>query len=176
MNPVAKLMQIIFKRPCDAYSVTAIAMILLPLIALLACFHFALGGDVRTVKLNQTMVAKIFISPGRSTILSFPTRPTKVILGNQGVYALEYVENDLAIAALSAHSNSDLFVYLDGRRFAFDLATVPSGGDTIVLVRDSLDEPDPVKGRSALKEKSKRPRVQTSHKTTVTLLRKPQNE
>ncbi len=95
------------------------------------------AGEVRTVRLNQTTVARIHVSPGRSTVLSFPTKPAKVILGNQGVFAIEYVENDLAIAALSQKSHSDLFVYLDGRRFAFDLSAVPSGADTIVLVRDA---------------------------------------
>ena len=79
----------------------------------------------------------ILVAPGRSVILSFPTKPTKVILGNQGVFAVEYVENDLAIAALSAHAGSDLFVYLEGRRFAFNLMSVPAGGDSIVLVRDA---------------------------------------
>ncbi|MBI2712746.1 MAG: hypothetical protein HYX41_07840 [Bdellovibrio sp.] len=99
------------------------------------------AGDVRTVKLSQTTVGRIYIMPGRSTVLSFPTKPAKVILGNQGVFAIEYVENDLAIAALTQHSHSDLFVYLDGRRFAFDLATVSTGGDTIVLVRDAIEGP-----------------------------------
>lgn len=106
----------------------------------LFCISSAHAHDVRTVKLNQMKVAKVFVSPGRSTILSFPTKPTKVILGNQGVFAVEYVENDLAIAALSSHSHSDLFAYLEGRRFAFDLVAVPSNGDTIVLVRDSAEE------------------------------------
>ena len=35
------------------------------------------------------------ITPGRTTVLSFPSRPTKVILGNRGVFAVEYVENDI---------------------------------------------------------------------------------
>ena len=73
--------------------------------------------DVRIVMLDQTTVGRISVSPGRSTILSFPSKPAKVILGNQGVFAVEYVENDLAIAALSVRSHSDLFVYLQGRRF-----------------------------------------------------------
>lgn len=131
----------LFVRPFDAYTLEAVLLVILPLLALLFCFHNAHAGTVRTVKLNQTLVAKIFVSPGRSTILSFPTKPTKVILGNQGVFAIEYVESDLAIATLTSHSDSDLFVYLDGRRFAFDLVTVPLDGDTIVLVRDTDEGP-----------------------------------
>ena len=117
------------------------AMILLSILFALFCFHQAHAKDVRTLRLDQTTVARIFISPGRSTILSFPSKPAKVILGNQGVFAVEYVENDLAIAALSGRSHSDLFVYLQGRRFAFDLAVIPAGGDTIVLIRDAVEDP-----------------------------------
>lgn len=146
MRVVDRWFQIVARR--DAYSVTAVCLVVLPLAAGLLCLAFAKAGDVRTVKLNQTLVAKINIVPGRSTVLSFPTRPTKVILGNQGEFAIEYVENDLALAALTSHSHSDLFVYLDGRRFAFDLVTVPSQGDTIVLVRDALDEPTVYRRRS----------------------------
>jgi hypothetical protein len=100
----------------------------------------ATSPGVRTVRLTSEMIAPIRITPGRSTVLSFPARPSKVILGNQGVFAVEYVDNDIAIAALSGRSSSDLFVYLEGRRFAFNLLSVASGGDSIVLVRDFVGE------------------------------------
>ena len=96
--------------------------------------------DVRTVKLGDLSIAPIRITPGRSTILSFPTKPSKVILGNQGMFAVEYVESDLASAAIRAGAHGNLFVYLEGRRFAFDLMTVPAGGDSIVVVRDEDDQ------------------------------------
>lgn len=120
-----------------------LAMVILSILFSLFCYRQAHAKDVRTVKLDQTSVARVYVAPGRSTILSFPSKPAKVILGNQGVFAVEYVENDLAIAALSGHSHSDLFVYLEGRRFAFDLESVTGGGDTIVLVRDAIEPPKP---------------------------------
>lgn len=92
--------------------------------------------DIRIVKLGNMSIAAIRITPGRSTILNFPTKPSKVILGNQGNFAVEYVESDLAIAALRPGARGNLFVYLEGRRFSFDLVTVPAGGDSIVEVRD----------------------------------------
>jgi hypothetical protein len=94
--------------------------------------------DARTLHLGSDKVASIRVTPGRSTVLSFPSRPVKVILGSQGAFAVEYVESDIAIAALSARSHSNMFVYLDGRRFAFDLAAVSSGGDELVFVRDEI--------------------------------------
>lgn len=106
----------------------------------LPLFLLAATG-ARTVYLSETDMASIRILPGRCTILSFPIKPSKVILGNQGLFAVEYVENDLAITALRASVRSNLFVYMEGRRFAFDLTTVLSGGDEIVLVRDTVEKP-----------------------------------
>ena len=100
----------------------------------------ALAAKARTVYLSETDMASIRVVPGRSTVLSFPIKPNKVILGNQGMFAVEYVENDLAIAALRGQARSNLFVYMEGRRFAFDLATVPASGDEIILVRDVVEK------------------------------------
>jgi hypothetical protein len=109
----------------------------------LSCAPAALANGVRTLKLNQTTVGKVYLTTGRSTVLSFPTKPNKVILGSQGGFGIEYVENDLAIAPLGGHSHSNLFVYEEGRRFAFDLIVVPGNADSIVLVRDAEDPSGP---------------------------------
>lgn len=109
------------------------------LLAALLFHYVAEAKKARTVYLNDKKMETISISPGRSTILSFPSKPSKVIVGNQGLFAVEYVENDLAIAAVRTPAHSNLFVYLEGRRFGFDLRTTAGGGDQIVLVRDSDD-------------------------------------
>lgn len=147
------------KRLLEFLDPDFLAIILIILLILFVFLPHAHAKDVRTVKLNQTTVAVVRVSPGRSTVLSFPTKPTKVILGNQGIFGLEYVENDLAIAALSPHSHSDLFVYLEGRRFAFDLVAVPSGGDTIVLVRDAPEIKEEVAPASRLQIHPRKPQV-----------------
>jgi hypothetical protein len=100
----------------------------------------AYAKDARVLRLSEKQVGKIIIVPGRTTILSFPAKPTKVILGNRGIFAIEYVENDIAIAATSSQARSNLFIYLEGRRFAFDLVTAPGGGDEIILVRDAQEK------------------------------------
>ncbi len=107
------------------------------LFALLPCLGFA--GQARTVYLSEKTMASVRVTPGRSTILSFPVKPNKVIVGNQGLFAVEYVETDLAIAALRGEARSNLFVYMEGRRFAFDLRTAPDG-DEIILVRDAVEK------------------------------------
>lgn len=142
------------KRPQFSAS-DVYAILILFALSLVFFLCRAQAKDVRKVKLDQNSVARIYVTPGRSTILSFPSRPSKVILGNQGVFAIEYVENDIAIAALSARSQSDLFVYLEGRRFAFDLVVSPNLNDTIVLVRDAVDEKKPGKSIAELPKKPK---------------------
>ena len=113
---------------------------------MIVCALSAFATKARTVYLSETDMASIRVVPGRSTILSFPIKPNKVILGNQGMFAVEYVENDLAIAALRGEARGNLFVYMEGRRFAFDLATVSASGDEIILVRDLVEKP--VRGKN----------------------------
>jgi len=106
---------------------------------------FAFGKDARTVRLSDERMAVIFIHPGQSVILNFPVKPNKVILGNKGLFSVEYVENDLAVSALTTQAKSNLFVFLTGRRFGFDLVTTSGPGDEIVLVRDRLEKSMPVR-------------------------------
>ena len=99
----------------------------------------AFSMKARTITLTDKKVARIKLKPGRSTIISFPMKPTKVILGNSGIFTVEYVDNDIALAALMSPARSNMFVYLYGKRFAFDLVTVRRRGDEIVIIRDAKD-------------------------------------
>lgn len=95
----------------------------------------------KSLHLKDTSVEKIRLSPGRTTVLNFPTKPRKVIVGDQGLFAIEYVEADLAIAPVKAGAVTNLFVYLEGRRFSFELISSNGDFDEIVLVRDVLSKP-----------------------------------
>ena len=110
-----------------------------PLIAatLLLLCQVVVAGVARTVRLDEKTVAAVKVTPGFTTILSFPMKPSKVLLGNRGLFGVEYVESDVAISALKPGARSNMYVYLEGRRFAFSLSTAPSGGDEIILVRDA---------------------------------------
>lgn len=100
----------------------------------------AFAQEVTTVYLSDTQVAPILIST-RGTVLSFPTKPSKVIIGNTGSFGVEYVENDLAVSPLTTQARSNLFVYMLGRRFTLDLRTSMPGGASIVVVRDAIEKP-----------------------------------
>lgn len=109
----------------------------------------AIATDVqskaKTLYMKDTDVASIRVVLGRSMILNFPTRPSKIVLGNKNHFAVEYIESDVAISALHPQAHCNLVVYLQGRRFSFDLTTALSGGDEIILVRDGYLKP---KGRN----------------------------
>lgn len=95
--------------------------------------------EFKTLKLNESTVGKVYLSVGKTTVLSFPMRPSKVIVGSQGSFSVQYVENDVAISPTRAGAKSNLFVYLASRRFAFDLITT-ANGDSIISVQDRESE------------------------------------
>jgi hypothetical protein len=53
--------------------------------------------------------------------------PEKVVLGTKNSFSIEYIKSDLTISPNTINSRSNLFVYLQGRRFVFDLITSSSG-------------------------------------------------
>ena len=106
---------------------------------------WSIASDVRpnakTLYMKDTDVASIRVVLGRSTILNFPTKPSKIVLGNKNHFAVEYIESDVAISALHPQAHCNLVVYLQGRRFSFDLTTSAAGDDEIILVRDGYLKP-----------------------------------
>lgn len=119
----------------------------------------AIASDVRpnakTLYMKDTDVASIRVVLGRSTILNFPTKPSKIVLGNKNHFAVEYIESDVAISALHPQARCNLVVYLQGRRFSFDLTTSSAGGDEIILVRDGYLKPSERKAQWKSKPKSR---------------------
>jgi hypothetical protein len=102
------------------------------------------AADATVIRLNDGATALVTIS-GRGTVLSFPMKPTKVILGKANSFGIEYCESDLAISPLSPSARSHLYVYLYGRRFSFDLVTSMDSGHAVILVRDAKEIPIKVK-------------------------------
>ena len=96
----------------------------------------AVAKDAKTIRLDDKSTATITIS-GRGTVLNMPTKPTKVVLGRANSFGIEYCDSDLIISPLSPTSRSNLFVYMLGRRFSFDLVTSMAEGSAVILVRDS---------------------------------------
>lgn len=90
--------------------------------------------SVKTIKLCEKNVESISIST-KGTVLDFPSEPEKVILGTKSSFSIEYIRTDLAISPLSMAAKSNLFVYLQGRRFALDLST-SALGTSLYYIKD----------------------------------------
>lgn len=125
------------------------------ILALLLTFTInAFAEEAKVIRLDDKTIGKVLIST-RGTVLSFPIRPSKVILGRAGTFGIEYVENDLAISPLNTAARSNLFVYLFGRRFSFDLITSTQGGSPVIRVLDAI-EPKPETSSPPSKGKGKK--------------------
>ena len=94
---------------------------------------WAHAGSVRAIGVNNDSMAPIYLRLGKSTVLRFPDKPKKVVVGNQNYYGLEFIENDLAIQPLGAVS-TNLFVYTERRTYGFIL-TPGERYDDLVFVR-----------------------------------------
>lgn len=111
---------------------------LLLIVIIFSCYAtstITYAKSVRVLRLCEKTVARALVSP-RGTVFSFPTKPTKIILGKNSSFGIEFVSSDLVISPLASNSRSNLFVYLQGRRFVFDLITSVNQGYTIYLARD----------------------------------------
>lgn len=80
----------------------------------------------------------IRVTSGRVTVLNFPFKPKEVVLGSQ-IFDFKQIKNDLVIMATHAKGQTNVVVYLEERRCSFNLVTVKSGGDDILIVKDPKD-------------------------------------
>lgn len=90
--------------------------------------------NVKTIKLCEKSVAQVSVSP-MGSVLEFPTDPEKVFLGAKNSFSIEYIRSDLTISPLTLNSKSNLFVYLQGRRFVLNLNTSASAS-TLYFIKD----------------------------------------
>ncbi len=115
---------------------------ILTLIAFYPLLSFAKPQEApkkeKTLICDESRSQKVNVSQGRLTILSFPVTPKKILPGENS-FDFHQIKNDLAIKSLRAGARTNVFVYMTERRCAFDLVTVPSGGDDIIFIRDPKD-------------------------------------
>jgi len=112
-----------------------VTLIIVGLLAWLVLSNNVHASEVLTIYLDDKMIAPIKVTP-RGTVLDFPTKPDNVALGQTKSFGLEYIKNDVVISPLQINARSNLFVYLLGRRYTFDLIASPQNGRTIVIVKD----------------------------------------
>ena len=105
------------------------------LLALLL-FPFASHADYRVVNCDETKIVTIYVRPNFGTIINFPVKPDSVLLGSTKQFSVQYIKNDVALTSLSTQANTNMYVYLFGRRCSFLLTTSSNRYDNVVRVRD----------------------------------------
>ena len=75
---------------------------------------------VRTITVDEAMMAEIHLAMGRSTVLHFFEKPAKVVAGNQNYFNIEFTGNDITVQPLGPVT-SNLFAYGEYHRYGFIL-------------------------------------------------------
>jgi len=98
----------------------------------------AIAGGADIVYAGDDRIIDIYVSP-LGSVLSFPVKPSHVVLGREGNFDIDYIERDIAIAPLNNHAQSNLFVYSQGRRYSFRLQVNARRAQDVVRVRDTTE-------------------------------------
>ncbi len=96
---------------------------------------FAKPVTEKSIQCDDKVPRTVKVSLGRVTVVNFPFRPKEVVPG-ESIFDFRQIKNDLIIKALRQSGSTNVVVYLEERRCAFNLITVRSGGDDILIVKD----------------------------------------
>lgn len=98
----------------------------------------------KTIPCDDKKTRPVYVAKGRITTINFPFKPKDVVPGEL-IFDFKQIKNDLLVSALKANGKTNVVVYLENRRCAFDLITVPGKGDDILIVKDPKDSQYEVK-------------------------------
>lgn len=98
----------------------------------------------KTIPCDDKKPRPVRVAHGRITVINFPFKPKEVVPG-EVIFDFKQIKNDLVIKALNKSGRTNVIVYLEERRCAFDLITVSSKGDDILIVKDPKDSQVEVK-------------------------------
>ena len=90
----------------------------------------------KNVKCDENRSLQVLVKPNFATVFSFPIKPDQVVMGSKNQFAVEYIKNDLAVTALNYNANTNMFVYLLGRRCGFQLKASLSASESLIKVMD----------------------------------------
>lgn len=119
------------------------------LMVLLSTNLFALGGQKtfdheKSIPCDEKTPKVIHVMQGRVTVLNFPFKPKDVVPGSQA-FDFKQIKNDLVITSVRSGGHTNAVVYLEERRCVFDLVSVKSHSDDILIVKDPKDSQYEVK-------------------------------
>ena len=92
----------------------------------------------KTITCDDKKPKLVRVAFGRVTVLNFPFKPKDVVPGS-AAFDFKQIKNDLIIMATSGSGKTNAVIYLEDRRCSFNLVTVKSDGDDILIVSDPKD-------------------------------------
>ena len=81
---------------------------------------FAEAASERTLVCDEKVPQVVHVAFGRITVINFPFKPKDVVPGMLN-FDFKQIKNDLIIKAMRSQARTNLLVYLEDRRCAFDL-------------------------------------------------------
>ena len=89
--------------------VITLALLFVPLIGF---------GGVRTIYTNDQRMTKLTLRMGKSTVLRFPSKPIKAVMGNPDLFDVEFIGKDLTLRP-KRMVETNIFIYTKERTFGF---------------------------------------------------------
>ena len=92
-------------------------------------------SKVRTLHTNDQRMELVKLKMGKSTLLSFPTRPKKIVVGNPDFFEVEFVNTELTIRPKGI-AKTNMFVYTKRRIYGLLIEVVSGEGyDDLIHVK-----------------------------------------
>lgn len=115
-----------------------------PVLALIFSMRtFALEKE-KSIPCDDKRPRLVRVALGRVTVLNFPYKPKDVVPGSNA-FDFKQIKNDLVIMGTKPGGHTNAIVYLEDRRCAFDLISVKTGGDDVLVVKDPKESQYEVK-------------------------------
>ena len=113
------------------------------MIALLALF-FAVpsySSSVRELPLKPYDVGIIHTARGFSTVVQLPSKPLNVVLGDQGAFRIEFINDSITIKPIRSNARSNLFIFTEKERYNLTLASgAQSSVDYVVRLKRIFED------------------------------------
>ena len=113
-------------------------------VGLIAVGRLKTPDPEKAIACDDKVPKLVHVMQGRVTVLNFPFKPKDVVPGSQA-FDFKQIKNDLIITSVKPGGHTNAVVYLEERRCVFDLISVKSHGDDILIVKDPKDSQYEVK-------------------------------
>ena len=97
---------------------------------------------VRKVEVKRDQIVTVRTAIGIATIIQVPERPNSIVVGDQGGFKVEYLDQAITIKPIHGSARSNLYIYTDYRRFNVQLVTAgESSADYVVYLENPKEKP-----------------------------------